>query len=345
MNRCARRKILLVEDSGWAALRPLTWLRPAGELLVGALTQPGDGGRRPRARRPLPVPATRPRGLGCAGRTARLAALAPRCLGAGSLDPGRALDADSRLRPQGGRGVDDTAIESSRSSRRRASGADGSAAMRFWEACSPGAQPRCRSSGGELDRELSDLIARERNAIDRGTSTRAIGRVRDRPAGRRRRMRLRARSDPAGRRVQDRPRRRPGRPRRADRAGRAERPSFPTLGSGDRSAAARTACSWGDGSAAEATSGRAAACGARWRRPSFHGLRQQGARRLRRPQLHRRVGQPRRLDHDQRPQEQLRAGPPRGRRPPDRDGTRARSDPSSATMRRRGSGPSSTPAA
>ncbi len=30
--------IVLAEDSGWVELRPLTWLRPAGDLLVGALT-------------------------------------------------------------------------------------------------------------------------------------------------------------------------------------------------------------------------------------------------------------------------------------------------------------------
>jgi UDP-N-acetylglucosamine diphosphorylase/glucosamine-1-phosphate N-acetyltransferase len=32
-----RMEIVLVEDSGWEALRPLTWLRPAGELFVGSL--------------------------------------------------------------------------------------------------------------------------------------------------------------------------------------------------------------------------------------------------------------------------------------------------------------------
>jgi len=37
MNR-ARSEIILVEDSGWEALRPLTWLRPASELFVGGLT-------------------------------------------------------------------------------------------------------------------------------------------------------------------------------------------------------------------------------------------------------------------------------------------------------------------
>lgn len=31
-------EILLVEDSGWESLRPLTWLRPAGDLFVGAYT-------------------------------------------------------------------------------------------------------------------------------------------------------------------------------------------------------------------------------------------------------------------------------------------------------------------
>jgi UDP-N-acetylglucosamine diphosphorylase/glucosamine-1-phosphate N-acetyltransferase len=31
-------EILLIEDSGWEALRPLTWLRPAGELFVGSLS-------------------------------------------------------------------------------------------------------------------------------------------------------------------------------------------------------------------------------------------------------------------------------------------------------------------
>lgn len=31
-------EILLLEDSGWEALRPLTWLRPAGELFVGGAT-------------------------------------------------------------------------------------------------------------------------------------------------------------------------------------------------------------------------------------------------------------------------------------------------------------------
>lgn len=32
------RQIVLVEDSGWADLLPLTWLRPAGDLRVGAFT-------------------------------------------------------------------------------------------------------------------------------------------------------------------------------------------------------------------------------------------------------------------------------------------------------------------
>jgi UDP-N-acetylglucosamine diphosphorylase / glucose-1-phosphate thymidylyltransferase / UDP-N-acetylgalactosamine diphosphorylase / glucosamine-1-phosphate N-acetyltransferase / galactosamine-1-phosphate N-acetyltransferase len=31
-------QIVLIEDEGWQALRPLTWLRPAGELIVGART-------------------------------------------------------------------------------------------------------------------------------------------------------------------------------------------------------------------------------------------------------------------------------------------------------------------
>ena len=67
-------QVILVEDSGWKLFRPLTWLRSAGDLLIGAHTNAGAvGAGRKDAPRSSAAGARLPRSIGAAASTRRRA--------------------------------------------------------------------------------------------------------------------------------------------------------------------------------------------------------------------------------------------------------------------------------